>query len=99
MGEIVRLLLVLSFSICIFLQKSIILYPENRRLEDIKLVEEEDAELASPHEHAKNTFKCETILTENYLETSRMTLYNQSCKKGSHGIRQQRKKSDQIWRK
>lgn len=38
------------------------------------MVEEEDDELTSPHEHIKNASTCGAILTKNTPETGRKTL-------------------------
>lgn len=37
----------------------------------IKVVEQEDMVLTSPHKHIKSGSSCGTLLTENYLQTER----------------------------
>lgn len=52
-----------------------------KEMEEIKMVECENAGITSPHEHTQNASKWGGVLIENKLESRRkIHLYNQDCK-------------------
>jgi len=52
-----------------------------KEMEEIKMVECENAGFTSPHEHIKDKSKWGGVLTENKPESRRkINLYNQDCK-------------------
>ena len=65
-----------------FNSKNYMLYLKmGREMEEIKMVECENAGITSPHEHTQNASKWGGVLIENKLESRRkIYLYNQDCK-------------------
>ena len=51
--------------------------------EEIRVTEQEDAELTSFHKHIKNISTLGAIITENKLVTGRKLFYNQDSKERS----------------
>ena len=60
------------------------------------MVEQEDVDLTSPHEHFKNNLRVEQFSLKTHWKLVEELLYNQGCKKKTRIIGQEGKKSNQV---
>ena len=60
------------------------------------MVEQEDVDLTSPHEHFKNNLCVEQFSLKTHWKLVEELLYNQGCKKKTRIIGQEGKKSNQV---